>query len=69
MPAVRQAESRLALPAVKFSMAGTRPKAWSAKKAAAAPLALGSMRPTTSPVAVALAMRRPSTREPRTRRS
>ena len=46
---MRQAAIRLNAPEVKFSIATTRPAACTAMKAAAAPLALGSMRPTVSP--------------------
>ena len=44
MPAAVQAASMAVCPAEKFSMAGTRPKAWRAKKVAALPAALGSSR-------------------------
>ncbi len=50
--AVTMAASRLAGPAEKLSMAGTRPKACSAKKMTAAALTLGSSTPTRSPGSV-----------------
>ena len=64
--AVTTAASRLAGPAEKLSMAGTRPKAWSAKKVTAAALTLGTSTPTVSPGSVRAANLRPSTRAPAT---
>ena len=61
--AVSQAATRLCAPAVKLSIAGTRPAACSAMKATAAPLAFGSIRPTVSPGAVIAAILRASTRD------
>ncbi len=47
--AIPQAAMRFAAPAVKFSIAGTRPAACSAMKVTAEPLAFGRSTPTVSP--------------------
>ena len=47
--AISQAAMRFVGPAVKFSIAGTRPAACSAMKVTAEPLAFGRSRPTISP--------------------
>jgi hypothetical protein len=51
---------------VKFSIAGTRPKAWIAKKASTAPTPVGSMMPTLSLGLAILRMALPSAKEART---
>ena len=64
--AVTTAASRLAGPAEKFSIAGTRPNACSAKNTTAAALTLGTSTPTRSPCVVTAANFRPSTKAPAT---
>ena len=64
--AALQAASRFAGPAVKLSMAGTRPKAWSPKKATATAAVLGSSTPAMPSLGTGRAMRAPRTRLPST---
>ena len=64
--AVTTAASRLAGPAEKLSIAGTRPNACSAKNTTAAALTFGTSTPTRSPGLVSAANLRPSTRAPAT---
>ena len=59
-----QAATRLWGPAVKLSIAGTRPAACSAMNVTAEPLAFGSRRPTISPGAVIASILRASTPTP-----
>ena len=63
--AALQADSTLAGPAEKFSMAGTRPIVCSAKNVAATPVELGSSTPTFSPTSVSGSSLRLSTCAPR----
>ena len=55
---------RFAAPAVKFSIAGTRPAACSAMKVTAEPLAFGRSTPTVSPDWEMAAILRASTATP-----
>ena len=66
-PASLQAARRLRMPAVKLSMAGTRPKACRAKKVTTAPALEGSSTPTRSPRPVPAAILRPSAKLARIR--
>ena len=66
--AALQAERMLAGPAEKLIIAGTRPALASAKKVAAAPLALGSITPTGRPTGASGISLRPRMLAPITRR-
>ncbi len=61
MPAVSSAAESARAPAVKLSIAGTRPWLCNAKKVATTPATLGSSTPTRSPFSVPTASLRPST--------
>ncbi len=52
-------------PAVKFSIAGTRPMAWSAKNVTVQPTPVGSITPTDSRARVMRLIRPPSAKEAR----
>ena len=68
-PAVRQADNTASVPAVWFSIAGTRPVACNPRNASAAPIEFGTISPIAPPCPACRASRRPSTRLALTTRS
>jgi len=66
-PAALMAAFRLASPAVKFSMTGTRPWACRPKKVTTTPMDEGSRMATLSPRSVMCAILRPRTKAARIR--